>query len=237
MLVDDLIDSEPYSSVIEVERDHVVDKWLRFGMIFRGVESVNKHLLHHLEMGLWVERLIKWQEGSAEFKAVACKLHLFSCVNVLNHELVAGSLRGLHKPHEEVFTFSWLEVDAVVAWSLVAEVINHVLGYLSLNFGLFLGVGHDIDKVAHQMSESWIDSSWAKHEGPLSVLPLFNGWGLVLEGSELIFIYYFFRSWIFLLVDEFFKIFCLRVVTWWVGRFVRGKIWDLCAEDAALCLF
>ena len=62
-------------------------------------------------------------------------------MDVLDSELNTGSDWRFHEPHEEVLLLSALEIDAVVARSRVAQVVNGLLSNGSFNFVLLLGMG------------------------------------------------------------------------------------------------
>ena len=61
MLVDHLVDPEPDTLIIVVERDHMIDEGLGLRMILRRIESLMQHFLHQLQVRGLVEGGIEGQ--------------------------------------------------------------------------------------------------------------------------------------------------------------------------------
>ena len=69
---------------------------------------------------------------------------------------------------------SGFKVDEVIARSLVAELINLLLGLFLFNFGFLLRVRNDVAQVFHQVPEPAFNAPLTHHHHPLPVLPLFG---------------------------------------------------------------
>lgn len=188
MLVHYLVDSEPDAVVVVVEGDYVVDEGFGLRVVLRRVERLMQHLLHQLEVRLRVEGGVEGQEGSRELQAVPRQLEFVQRVDILYRELDARALRRLHDPEEEVGLLPRLQVDAVVARTLVTQLVDVVLRYLPLDLVLLLGVRHQVKDVVHEVAEAGVDSAGTENQGPLSVLPLFRGRVLITEGPQLVLI-------------------------------------------------
>lgn len=188
MLVHHLVDSEPDAVVVVVEGDDVVDEGFGLRVVLGRVERLMQHLLHQLEVRLRVEGGVEGEEGPRELQAVPRQLQLVQRVDVLHRELDARALRRLHDPEEEVRLLPRLQVDAVVARPLVAQIVDVVLRYLPLDLVLLLGVRHQVNDVVHEVAEAGVDATGTENQGPLPILPLFRGGVLVTEGPQLVLI-------------------------------------------------
>ena len=84
-------------------------------------------------------------------------------MDVLDGELHGGALGRLHHPEEEVGLLAGLQVYAVVARPLIAQLIDIVLGNLPLDLVLLLAVRHHIPYVVHQVAKARIYSTGTEH--------------------------------------------------------------------------
>ena len=84
-------------------------------------------------------------------------------MDVLDGELHGGALGRLHHPEEEVGLLACLQVYAVVARPLIAQLIDIVLRNLPLDLVLLLAVRHHIHYVVHQVAEARIYSTGTEH--------------------------------------------------------------------------
>lgn len=152
----------------------MIYKRLAFWMILWCIERVLEHFLRKLEERSWVESLIKRQKRPRELKTVAGQLQLVCGVNVLNCKSNARPTRRLNKPKEVITLLSLLEINAIVAWSLKAKLINGILGNLSLYFALLFSMSYKLYHITHKMSKSWIYSSCSQNQSSLPIFPLFR---------------------------------------------------------------
>ena len=84
-------------------------------------------------------------------------------MDVLHGELHGGALGRLHHPEEEVGLLACLQVYAVVARPLIAQLIDIVLGDLPLDLVLLLAVRHHIHYVVHQVAEAGVYTTGTEH--------------------------------------------------------------------------
>ena len=84
-------------------------------------------------------------------------------MDVLHGELHGGALGRFHHPEKEVGLLAGLQVYAVVARPLIAQLIDIVLGDLPLDLVLLLAVRHHIHNVVHQVAEAGIYSTGTEH--------------------------------------------------------------------------
>ena len=70
-LVDHLVAAEVNRPRKVVERNDVVNKWFRFGVVLWSVESLDQHFFDKSQVRLTVERSVEREEGPRVLEAVA----------------------------------------------------------------------------------------------------------------------------------------------------------------------
>jgi hypothetical protein len=173
VLVDYLVRSEEDLAIQVVERNNMVDKRLRLGMVLGRVKSLNEHLLNQLEMGCALEASVEGDEGPRVLKAVALQLELFRGVDVFHFKFHTGACGGLSDPQEEVLVLVALEVHKVVAAALEANVVDDRLYVLGRDARFALGVSDEELDVADQVQVGVGDAAGGKDHCALAVLPIF----------------------------------------------------------------
>ena len=179
VLVDDLVGAEVNGAVDVVEGDHVVDKWLRLGVVLWRVETIHKQFFGQAQVGHRVELVVEGEEGTAVLQAVALQLE-FSCgVDVFNLKLEGRACGTLGDPQKEVGVLVRLEVQEVVAAALKAKIVDDCLGVLDRQLGLTLSVSHQVADVVHQVDVGVGHAARGEHHRALAVLPVLRvGFGI-----------------------------------------------------------
>ena len=186
VLIHDLECSEPDSTVVNFEGQHMIDEWFALWMVLRRVKHRDEHLLRKSQVSTLLKCAIKREKGPRELQAVASQLQLLRSMDVRHQELRGWPVRALAKPHEKVFVLVLLEEEQVVAGEVETEVADGLLRFLSIDFRLFLSVGQVVHEIGHQVAHAASDSTGAHYESSLSVLPLLSVWLWVFECKQLV---------------------------------------------------
>ena len=156
-----MVGSEPNFSIIVIEWKDMINERFTLWMIFWCVESLMKHFLNQKKMGCIIERTIERKKGPTILQTISCKFKFIHSINVLYCEFDWGTLWRFHEPHKEISLLSCFKIDAVVTWTLIAQVINIVLRYFAFNFVLLFCMRKKVYNIAHKETKSRIYSSRA----------------------------------------------------------------------------